>query len=62
MARPPLRKICAHAELRRLRTERGTTRVELARVLGISTSNGPVHRPTADCPSTPTGGPTCPTR
>ncbi|CAM5299317.1 MULTISPECIES: helix-turn-helix domain-containing protein [Streptomyces] len=41
MARSPLRKIYAHAELRRLRTGRGTTQVELARALGISTSNGP---------------------
>ncbi|MFH8635156.1 short-chain fatty acyl-CoA regulator family protein [Streptomyces lydicus] len=38
MARPPVRKIYAHAKLRRLRTERGMNQVELARSLGISTS------------------------
>ncbi|MFC8127404.1 short-chain fatty acyl-CoA regulator family protein [Streptomyces sp. NPDC057302] len=38
MARPPARKIYAHAKLRRLRTERGMNQVELARTLGISTS------------------------
>ncbi|QIB47960.1 short-chain fatty acyl-CoA regulator family protein [Streptomyces aureoverticillatus] len=38
MARPPVRKIYAHAKLRRLRAERGMNQVELARSLGISTS------------------------
>ncbi|MGW8327177.1 short-chain fatty acyl-CoA regulator family protein [Streptomyces sp. NPDC055897] len=38
MGRPPVRKIYAHAKLRRLRTERGMNQVELARALGISTS------------------------
>ncbi|MFD0420048.1 short-chain fatty acyl-CoA regulator family protein [Streptomyces sp. NPDC127108] len=38
MARPPARKIYAHAKLRRLRAERGMNQVELARSLGISTS------------------------
>lgn len=38
MARPPARKIYAHAKLRRLRSERGMNQVELARALGISTS------------------------
>ncbi|MER7344898.1 short-chain fatty acyl-CoA regulator family protein [Streptomyces aurantiacus] len=38
MARPPVRKIYAHAKLRRLRAEHGMNQVELARSLGISTS------------------------
>ncbi|MGG7569478.1 short-chain fatty acyl-CoA regulator family protein [Streptomyces sirii] len=38
MARPPARKIYAHAKLRRLRAEHGMNQVELARSLGISTS------------------------
>ncbi len=38
MARPAGRKIFAHAKLRRLRREHGMNQVELAHVLGISTS------------------------
>ncbi|WP_431984478.1 short-chain fatty acyl-CoA regulator family protein [Streptomyces qinglanensis] len=38
MARPPVRKIYAHAKLRRLRAQHGMNQVELARALGISTS------------------------
>ncbi|MEU5049133.1 short-chain fatty acyl-CoA regulator family protein [Streptomyces sp. NPDC021096] len=38
MTRTPVRKIYAHAKLRRLRREHGLNQVELARSLGISTS------------------------
>lgn len=38
MGRPHVRKVYAHAKLRRLRRERGLNQAELARVLGISTS------------------------
>ncbi|MGW8375078.1 short-chain fatty acyl-CoA regulator family protein [Streptomyces sp. ODS28] len=38
MARPPVRKVYAHAKLRRLRAQHGMNQVELARALGISTS------------------------
>ncbi|WP_069813200.1 short-chain fatty acyl-CoA regulator family protein [Streptomyces sp. TP-A0874] len=38
MGRTPGRKIYAHAKLRRLRAEHGMNQVQLARVLGISTS------------------------
>ncbi|MFI2238458.1 short-chain fatty acyl-CoA regulator family protein [Streptomyces chrestomyceticus] len=38
MTRPPVRKIYAHAKLRRLRREHGLNQVQLARALGISTS------------------------
>ncbi|OKI01219.1 Cro/Cl family transcriptional regulator [Streptomyces sp. CB02923] len=38
MTRPPVRKIYAHAKLRRLRREHGLNQVQLARELGISTS------------------------